>query len=48
MACSCGSGSGGAGALWVNVKADGTPTKPMSKSEAITSQSKNGGYLRQV
>jgi hypothetical protein len=47
MACGCSGGSGSAEA-WVNVKADGTPTKPMSKTEAIASQNRNGGYIRQA
>jgi hypothetical protein len=48
MACSCGSGSSGGVEAWVNVKADGTPTKAMSKAEAVASQSRNGGYLRKA
>lgn len=46
MACGC---QGGAAAdLWVNVKGDGTPTKAMSKAEALQSQAVHGGYLRKA
>lgn len=45
MACGC-QGSSGTSDLWVNVKADGTPTAPMTKAEALASQKANGGYLR--
>lgn len=46
MACGCSAGAGVE--MWVNVKADGTPTKAMTKSEAMASQQVFGGYLRKA
>lgn len=46
--CSCSDGASAGGGLWVNVKADGVPSAPMTKTEAVASQKVNGGYLRQV
>lgn len=47
MGCGCGSASAGANAdRYVNVKADGTPTRVMTKTEALTSQQANGGYIK--
>lgn len=46
--CSCSGGASAGGDLWVNVKADGVPTAPTTKAEALASQKANGGYLRQA
>lgn len=50
MGCGCGSGgaAGASGDRYVNVKADGTPTRVMSKAEATASAQVNGGYIRQA
>lgn len=47
MACGCQGASSGE-ELWVNVKADGTPTKAGTKQDALTSQGANGGYIRRA
>lgn len=46
MGCACNGTA--TGDLWINVKADGTPTAPMTKVAAQASQKTNGGYLRKA
>lgn len=46
MGCACNGTS--TSDLWINVKADGTPTAPMPKAQAQASQATNGGYLRKA
>lgn len=46
MGCACNGTS--TSELWINVKADGTPTAPMTKAAALASQTVNGGYLRRA
>lgn len=47
MACGC-QGTSSTGELWVNVKADGVPSKTGTKDQALASQSTNGGYIRRA
>jgi hypothetical protein len=47
MACGC-QGASAEGELYVNVKGDGTPSKAMSKADALASQTVNGGYIRRA
>lgn len=48
MGCSCNGTSANPGDLWVNVMANGQPTKAMPKADAQASQRANGGYLRRA
>lgn len=48
MGCGCNSGSAGGADRYVNVKADGTSTKIMTKTEATASAQVNGGYVKPV
>lgn len=47
MGCGC-NGSTSTSDLWINVKADGTPTEAMPKAKALASQTANGGYIRRA
>lgn len=47
MGCGC-QGASSESELWVNVKGDGTPTKSMTKAEALDAQKVNGGYVRRA